>query len=68
VGEVRIARVVSPEWVDGTTQGLYEGYDAFIEKKSASVSCIPLFILFLCALTNSYGCFLAVRCEESHCR
>jgi len=67
VGEVRIARVVSPEWVDGTTQGLY---DAFIEKRSASVSCIPfhLFILFLCAFTNSYGCFLAVRCEESRCR
>jgi len=30
-----------PESVDGTTQGLDGGYDAFIEKKkSASVSCV----------------------------
>ena len=34
------------ESVDGTTQGLDGGYDAFIEKKkSASVSCV-LFLLF----------------------
>jgi hypothetical protein len=43
-----------PESVDGTTQGLDGGYDAFIEKKkSASVSCVPFFI-FLCAFTNSW--------------
>jgi len=34
-----------PDSVDGTTQGLDGGYDAFIEKKkSASVSCVPFYL------------------------
>ena len=38
-----------PESVDGTTQGLDGGYDAFIEKKkSASVSCVPFYLFYFC--------------------
>jgi len=61
-----------PDSVDGTTQGLDGGYDAFIEKKkSASVSCVlflPYYYYCPYAFTNSYWRLLALRCEESLCK
>ena len=58
------------ESVDGTTQGLDGGYDAFIEKKkSASVSYVLLSFVFniYCSysLTNSSWRFIALHCDES---
>ena len=40
-----------PDSVDGTTQGLDGGYDAFIEKKkSASVSCVLFLSYYYCSI------------------
>jgi len=40
-----------PDSVDGTTQGLDGGYDAFIEKKkSASVSCVLFLLSYYCSI------------------
>ena len=58
-----------PESMGGSTQGLDGGYDVFIEKKSASLSCVPfclIIIVYVRLLTH--WCFLALRCEESLCR
>ena len=62
-----------PDSVGGTTQGLNGRCDAFIEKKSASVSCIHfsffliiIIILDPCAFANLCWRFLALRYKESH--
>jgi len=41
-----------PESVDGTTQGLDGGYDAFIEKKKSASVTYVLFPFFLCCLLS----------------
>jgi len=53
-------------WVDAWVGW---GYDVFIEKKSASLSCFPFCLIIIVHVRLlTHWCFLALRCEESLCR